>query len=865
MNTRKTALWNKKSCGFAFLVNLLIAAAAFAWTILGQGGLFSLAGDFNSQQIPFVMHGSEMVRSGGLFGFDYALDLGSGFAGAMSFYILGTPGFWIAQLFPPRYYMYIVGWLYVLKYAVAGLTSYIYFCRFVKQPRSALAGSVLYAFSGFMNENLLFYHFHDVVMLFPLLLITLDDLVEKKRRGPFILAVFLNAVVNYYFLIGEVIFLVLYYLIRWFIPDFRKYRSSFFRVFFEGCLGGALSMILLWPAFLFVIQNPRVKNDYSGSNALVFSAQRYLFILKGLLFPAEVMSDHTAVYARNFSSCAAYLPLTGMVLVIAYFLYKKKDWITGVLRASLVIACVPILNAAFSAFAGLYCRWYYMPLLLMALASAVMIDETLAPEPDPAAKHAVKRASIITAGISVFFILFLTLVKWSDSEPSLIYRPVLFGVYSAVSLLGIFLTWYLLCRNKSGRFRTFRFVLIFFAVVSTAGAVLSYQCEHGRLSNDLYDELVTSEQFITEPAYRIASNDNKITLAHGYAASGNFCSTVSGSIFRFYEAIGLRRDVKSPDPPDGLYTLISAAYRIDSRRLDKKSFLERIFGEASWAEEEPSASLPVSGTDNIPGYTKAGEFEGEFRVYTEYKSEEIPPIGFTYDCYMTRSDFDELSNPEKVPTMLRALIIEDKDAEKVSGVLTRYMRNTDVPLRSYDITALGLSHMTESSEEFEKDPSGFRSVITCAAPRYAFFSIPNDDGWTASVNGEDTEILDICGFMAVPVAAGKNEIRFSYETPGRQFGLYASLFAAAVSAIYLFISALLHLIKSKKASRAGETISEHENSNIKEAVSESETDTESINEIKAESENRSNSEAELENAPYDKDNTPEQAEKTVFP
>ena len=51
-----------------------------------------------------------------------------------------------------------------------------------------------------------------------------------------------------------------------------------------------MSMVLLWPAFLFVIQNPRVKNDYMGSNALLYNAQRYLFILKGLIFPAEVMS-----------------------------------------------------------------------------------------------------------------------------------------------------------------------------------------------------------------------------------------------------------------------------------------------------------------------------------------------------------------------------------------------------------------------------------------------------------------------------------------------------------------------------------------------------------------------------------------------
>ena len=770
MKNHKNDLWNKKSIAAAFLVNFLIAVAAFAWNIIGQGGLFSLAGDFDSQQIPFVMHASEMLHSGGFWGFDYSIDLGSGFVGSMAFYLLGTPGFWIAQLFPSRCYMYIVGWLYVLKYAVAGMTSYIYISRFVRHPRSAMAGSVLYAFSGFMNENLLFYHFHDVVMLFPLLLITLDDLVEKKRRGPFIFAVCFNALVNYYFLVGEVIFLILYYLIRWFIPHFREYRKTIWNVLFEGVLGGVMSMVLLWPAFLFVIQNPRVKNDYTGSNALLYNAQRYLFILKGLIFPAEVMSDHTAVIERNFSSCAAYLPLTGMLLVIAYVIYRKKDWLTNVLRASLLIACIPILNAAFSAFAGLYCRWYYMPVLLMAAASSIMIDKVFEEEPDPEAIRSVWKAALITIAIVLFFVVFLTFVKWSESEPSLIYRPVLFGVYAGTALLGAFLTWFFICIFKGKRFEAFRIVLLVFAVLTTAGNVLSYQMEHGKYASDLYDEIVTSEDFVTDPAYRIASSDNKLTLAHGYSPAGSFCSTVSGSIFRFYESIGLKRDVKSPDPPSGLYTLISAKYHIETENLDQDRKITN------------------------------GIFQGRFHTYREYERENVPPIGFTYDSYMTRSEFNALSEEEKIPYMMRTLVVEDRDEETVSGCMTHFLKESESALTSADVAYLGMLHSQEASEEFEKTPDHFRSVISTDSEKYAFFSIPNDDGWTASVNGTETDILDINGFMAVRIGPGRNEILFTYDTPGRKLGTAATLLALAVSVVYIMADMVRKMLKKRETS-----------------------------------------------------------------
>ena len=118
--------------------------------------------------------------------------------------------------------MYIVGWLYILKYAFAGLTSYLWIGRFVRDKRYAVAASVMYAFSGFMNENLLFYHFHDVVLLFPLLLITFDMLMEERKHGPFIAAVLFNAIVNYFFFFGEVFFLIAYFILRYVMEEGKE-------------------------------------------------------------------------------------------------------------------------------------------------------------------------------------------------------------------------------------------------------------------------------------------------------------------------------------------------------------------------------------------------------------------------------------------------------------------------------------------------------------------------------------------------------------------------------------------------------------------------------------------------------------------
>ena len=137
-----------------FGLGLLAGVLSFAWTIIWQGGLFSLAGDFNAQQIPFAMAGNDAVRAGN-WGWAWFLDLGSSFIGGQSFYTLGNPSFWIAAIFPSSWFMYVVGWLYALKYAVATLTSYMYIRQYVRNFRTASVGAILYAFSGYMATPML--------------------------------------------------------------------------------------------------------------------------------------------------------------------------------------------------------------------------------------------------------------------------------------------------------------------------------------------------------------------------------------------------------------------------------------------------------------------------------------------------------------------------------------------------------------------------------------------------------------------------------------------------------------------------------------------------------------------------------------
>lgn len=124
----------------------------------------------------------DAIRSGNI-GWNHLTDLGVNFIGSYSFYLLGSPFFWLTIPFPGEWLQYLMGPLFILKFGCASLSGYIYLHRYAKNPNTALLASLLYAFSGYSIYNIFFNHFHEAIIVFPLLLAALDEYMYTKRRG----------------------------------------------------------------------------------------------------------------------------------------------------------------------------------------------------------------------------------------------------------------------------------------------------------------------------------------------------------------------------------------------------------------------------------------------------------------------------------------------------------------------------------------------------------------------------------------------------------------------------------------------------------------------------------------------------------
>ena len=88
-----------------------------------DNGLKHNASDFNSQQISFYRYMNGFIKGAGYPDsaftsvhntFSWATDLGSGVMNAYSFYLYGSPFFWVSLLFPQNWLPYLMAPLLVL-------------------------------------------------------------------------------------------------------------------------------------------------------------------------------------------------------------------------------------------------------------------------------------------------------------------------------------------------------------------------------------------------------------------------------------------------------------------------------------------------------------------------------------------------------------------------------------------------------------------------------------------------------------------------------------------------------------------------------------------------------------------------------
>lgn len=780
----------KKAFLYAILLGSIIMVPFVIYEWVGTGHpIFLYFGDYNAQQIPFYKHCVEMVRSGSL-SWDWLTDLGANFTGTYSYYLLGSPFFWLMCLFPSSWAPYLMAPIYILKYGCASLVGYTYLKRFVKKQDYAVLGGLLYAFCGFQIYNTFFNQFHEVVVLFPLLLIGMEELIQNDRRGLFAVAVAVNAMCNYFMFAGQVVFCIIYFLIRIFDKNFKITIKKFLLLAFEAVLGVLLSAILFLPAAVGVMDNPRLdrvgydnlasalfwqKSDggitfnFFGKEITLYT-KRYGHILQSLFFPPDIASRTNFYYGHEtrWASNAAWVPMFGLMGVFAFFKRRKKGTWLKVLCVFLTVCClVPVLNSMFFLFnTSYYARWIYMLVLMFIVATVVALDDM-----ETNWNGSIWLYSVLCACIAVP-VGFCWTTKDNVTTMSSTQFFDRYWVTILITVISVCLVWYFIkyVRGTPKECKVALFMTGAIICVYGINHIIYGKC-HSYSSDFLINQAVNGDVVLEDPEeefyrtdfYRSSSYStlDNLSLYWGYPGVECFNTIVPGSIMTFYPKVGVTRSVGS---------------RAEASKYGLKAFLsvKYSFIEESKKDKHDTEGFVYKETQN--GFAI---FENEY--YLE--------MGFTYNEFMTESEFEKYASSVRHSLLCTYLIVPDDEADYYSGFMTE-VKFSDAKKSGVETYKNSVEERQENTcDTFEYDSKGFTATITLEEANVVFFSVPADRGWSATVNGKAVDVNTVTyGFMAVECEAGDNVIEFTYSTPGFAVGAVVTACGALILGLYLVIS-----------------------------------------------------------------------------
>ena len=748
----------------SFLIGFFLYIVIILPILINDGGILTFMGDYSSQSIPFTYHIRDCLLSGNVC-WDWSSGLGSQFLGDYAYYNLFSPFTLFYLIIPRNAIIYAMPFVTALKYGTGSCLAFFYAKRFVKNKHYAVIAGIIYMFSSFTAYNQIF-HFSDIIALFPLLLIAMEELCENKRRCVFALTVCFMALLNYYFFAGQVVFCVIYFFVRFFNKNLIVLFKKLLSVAIEAVIGFAMSFIFLLPVLLYLSASSKAMGIIDFSDMLIFGdGFNYLKLIQSAfmvpdsffftsLFPS---ADKVYPFGNHAASVAAYLPLFSAAGVISFAWTKKKSWQTALLAICVVMAFVPVLNQLFSALnSAYYVRWLYMPLLIAAVMSVSALEKKISFKP-----------GIITCSAVVAAMLIYQLVIDTDSLINFISNRSSFSVYQnilhfAITIVSLIL---LIVVVKSKRDKDFLPKLYIFTVICV------YMC-FGVMTHYLYTQIPSVEANISSYALgeelpeecregnpRITFSAKNSNLVSGASSPNHLNSLHDVGFSQFLDDSGLGFD-------SGVYANITFENRELCDVLSVKYF----------------AGLGETGD-------KYDVFEtvGKMGKYTIYKNPEYIPMGFTYDNMISRDAFLAVEdNKLKERLYMKALIVSD--TSEFSDILTDISASAGDTISDESYKQLASQRRESAAYYCEKDTEGLTAKIKTDKENIVFFSVSYNENWSAYIDGTQTKVYNINnGCVGVRVPCGDHEIKLCYNVRGFKEGAVITAVAVIALAVYAFV------------------------------------------------------------------------------
>lgn len=756
-----------------FLLSLLIISFATIPIMIANNGNFFLVGDYMTQQIPFVKECRRMLLNGSPF-WSCNTFLGANFLGTYSFYNYCSPFFWPLFLLPESLIPAGMGVMFIVKHVVAALTAYLYLKKHIKKSHYCILGGLLYAFSAFSMDASFFYHFIDVIAVFPLLLYCIDEVLDNKKLPLLSLVVMLNACINYYFFFGTSVFFLIYLFFRIKFSD-KKYRfKDALRCIIFYAIGCFASMFILLPSALSLLETSKATGSFSGTLLRgLGSIPQVIKLLKGIMLPSEgIMGSANGFNYSVFNSNNAFLPFFGALFVLISLRMNKRSWKSKLFRFLFILTLIPFGNGIFTFFTNIsYTRWWYAFVLMEVLVSISVLEE-MSSSQDYAITECKKSAKTIAIISSLVFLL-----------------PLIVKIFSAYLIGDLLVKYlpdaainYLNTSGLSDKFNTedLRYCIVFIIMVTISYLPLYFSIKKKWIFNNKKSLVAVTLICLATYSLYLANETNIFDNEYEKNYIGDDIS-VSDEISynsRTQHNYSIANYPMVSNQP-GVTVFHSFKSKATSDFCNLVGFENQLHATSKRFFDTPAIQTVLSIETVV-------DSNGLSKPASHYS-----PFGYTYDYYILDKNIEYTTkkdeNNKRIETMTTACYVDEETALKIDSVTSELSPETKV-----NIDKACEKNKSDSVNNFNMNSKGFTAESSFNQNKLVYFSIPHDNGWKAYINGKETEILTLNGgMMGIIVPEGNTDIEFTFTTPGLMTGIYISLFT-------LFSLMILSIIIQRK-------------------------------------------------------------------
>ena len=765
----------KKTKKYLGIISLILCAIFILTFMIGPYWIndlpFEYGGDLKPTYFPYYTEFrsliSQFLKTGELPFYSWNLFLGNNFWASKSFYILGDIYYYISLIFDTHFYN-LFAFQTILKLIVSSLSFYCLARTFKFNKKASVIVSLCYGFSSWAMFFLGQPMFISAYSFMPLFFAGMEKYIRSKDFRLFLVATCLLLFTNYYMFFALSVFAPFYFSVRYYIINqgFKGYLISTIKLIGYYFVGVGITMVLILPSFLYIMQNDRVGTFYLS--AYFDNIRIYMHQLQGLFVPSQNIIYHgynifetgthvtreLCLWAGSIS--AIFIP---QVFTDKNTYYKKGMSILYLIL--LLILVIPSGNMIMLGFSSPSFRWSFLIIICNLIVAGRYLSDL------NKINYKTLFVTIVVISAICLFNYPITLLITNDIASFMTHIDLY--KLTLISLSGFVLVYLALRYNKKYAI-TIIFIITIIELAGYNGKLIGFD----RRNND------TTWQFIDSATSVLQDDPNELNHYLDGLDDINY-----SSYYRVY--VPLESLYWDYSHNHNLHYQLQGVMTYDSTYAPSFDDMKLIAPEVKAFNSEWIFNVKNSDLVdflNIKYAVVLNENElphDNFELITDtYRGSLLVYENLNYrslaNSYTKVISYDEfIENGNNLELINDTVIAHDEDIDEIKMLI---------------------GNSVSSLENIDYHNNYMYGDILMQDDGFVVMSLPYDKGWDISVNNEKVEVYKVNGgMMGFKVNNGYNEVNMNFVPQGFKGGLVMSV-VSFVMAIVLIIKHTLFIKKN---------------------------------------------------------------------